>query len=251
MTCLINKLKEIQKKTKDHRLHDIRRRELEIVHRSHPLDGRNQVLDVGCGDAYQSYLWAQLVAEVVPTDFTTDRLERRIPNFVLCSATHLPFQTNSFDVIFSSHVLEHIGDRRSFLLEQRRVCKDGGLIIIIVPTSFWKSIQLLTHYLDFVYRGFLGIIIASRKQSVSQKRKTMTECLSRILPKTHGEFKSNKEEILFYKSESWLNFLRNFFVCEIQIISTFPFSPLEFTVLPRTHFLGKPASSFIFIIRNC
>jgi predicted SAM-dependent methyltransferase len=46
---------------------------------------------------------------------------------------HLPFKTQSCDVIFASHVMEHIHDDHSVLKEIWRVLKPGGIAILSVP----------------------------------------------------------------------------------------------------------------------
>lgn len=45
----------------------------------------------------------------------------------------LPFADKSQHFIYSSHVLEHISDRKSMIQEWFRVIKTGGFIITIVP----------------------------------------------------------------------------------------------------------------------
>ncbi len=48
----------------------------------------------------------------------------------------LPFSSNSFDIIFSSHLLEHIHKNQIefFLMDSFRVLKNGGLNIIATPS---------------------------------------------------------------------------------------------------------------------
>jgi predicted SAM-dependent methyltransferase len=51
------------------------------------------------------------------------------------SATNLPFRSGSVDMVYSSHMLEHL-DReqaREFLAEAHRVLRPGGWIRIVVP----------------------------------------------------------------------------------------------------------------------
>ena len=45
----------------------------------------------------------------------------------------LPFEDESFDVIFCNHVLEHIEDDRKAMSELYRVMKKGGWGILQVP----------------------------------------------------------------------------------------------------------------------
>ncbi len=44
--------------------------------------------------------------------------------------------TEQFDVVISGQVLEHIEDTHKWILEIRKVLKDGGITCIIVPWSF-------------------------------------------------------------------------------------------------------------------
>lgn len=45
----------------------------------------------------------------------------------------LPFADNSLDYTYSSHVLEHISERKNTIQDWYRVTKRGGHIIIVVP----------------------------------------------------------------------------------------------------------------------
>ena len=47
--------------------------------------------------------------------------------------TNLPFEDKTYDVIFASHVLEHIADDRKAIREIRRVLRPNGLAILPVP----------------------------------------------------------------------------------------------------------------------
>jgi len=47
--------------------------------------------------------------------------------------TKLSFKDNTFDIIFASHVLEHIEDDRKAMSEVYRVLKTGGIAILQVP----------------------------------------------------------------------------------------------------------------------
>lgn len=47
--------------------------------------------------------------------------------------THLSFNDNSFDVVYASHVLEHIRDDSAALSEIKRILRPGGFAILPVP----------------------------------------------------------------------------------------------------------------------
>jgi SAM-dependent methyltransferase len=52
----------------------------------------------------------------------------------------------SFDVVFSSHVLEHVSPLGPLLEETRRVMKSTGLAVHILPSSTWRVWTSLGHY---------------------------------------------------------------------------------------------------------
>lgn len=47
--------------------------------------------------------------------------------------TSIPHTDNAFDVVFCSHVLEHVPDDRAAMREIMRVLKPGGWAVIMVP----------------------------------------------------------------------------------------------------------------------
>ena len=51
----------------------------------------------------------------------------------------LPFEENSFDVIFCNHVLEHIEDDKKAMSELYRVLKPGGMGIFQIPQDLTKE----------------------------------------------------------------------------------------------------------------
>jgi predicted SAM-dependent methyltransferase len=44
-----------------------------------------------------------------------------------------PFEANSFDEIFASHVLEHLNDFNKAITELYRILKPGGILIVYAP----------------------------------------------------------------------------------------------------------------------
>lgn len=64
--------------------------------------------------------------------------------------TNLPFNDNLFDIIFCSHVLEHIIDDSKALMELFRVLKPDGLAIIQVPIKDeFNGIKINQTFEDF------------------------------------------------------------------------------------------------------
>ena len=65
-------------------------------------------------------------------DYTTADLYSPIAD-VKADITNLPFENDSFDVIFCNHVLEHIPDDTKAMQELYRVLKKGGMGIFQIP----------------------------------------------------------------------------------------------------------------------
>lgn len=64
---------------------------------------------------------------------------KSIPNVIKMDATNLEFEDESFDIIISNHVLEHIPDDRKVLQEMYRVLKKGGVVFISVAMNHTKE----------------------------------------------------------------------------------------------------------------
>ena len=55
---------------------------------------------------------------------------------VHCDICDLPFEDNSFDIVFCNHVLEHIEDDTKAMQELYRVLKPGGWAMLQVPINY-------------------------------------------------------------------------------------------------------------------
>lgn len=55
--------------------------------------------------------------------------------------TSLPFASESYDLVFASHVLEHIPDDRAALAEISRILKPGGKAVLPVPLVASQTIE--------------------------------------------------------------------------------------------------------------
>ena len=79
------------------------------------------IIDIGCG------------TKKLDGAFGLDRRKELGVN-VICDFEHaVPLKTNSVDVVYMSHVLEHIRDLVSFMEEVYRVCRPGAEVRVIVP----------------------------------------------------------------------------------------------------------------------
>jgi SAM-dependent methyltransferase len=105
------------------------------------------VLDYGCGAGYVCSLFAELGYDVTGLDISPTALEiahRREPRVTFVEATAdgtLPFADDTFDVIASLGVLEHIPEPAPVVAELRRVAREGARGVWVVPNArspfFW------------------------------------------------------------------------------------------------------------------
>lgn len=71
-------------------------------------------------------------------DYTTADLNSPIAD-VKADITNLPFEDDSFDIIFCNHVLEHIPDDTKAMQELLRVLKKGGMGIFQIPQDLKRK----------------------------------------------------------------------------------------------------------------
>ncbi|KOT49207.1 SAM-dependent methyltransferase [Streptomyces rimosus subsp. rimosus] len=102
------------------------------IERYEPLEGR-VVADIGGGSGHFTEEFRRRGAQSYL--FEPDRREltargRIPPGSVLADGYLLPLADGAADVCFSSNVLEHVADPRTFLSELVRVTRPGGLIYL-------------------------------------------------------------------------------------------------------------------------
>jgi len=101
-----------------------------------------KILDVGCGTGVNAeFLRAQghrvFGIDLSPTALATFH-KFGFEGAVGDASIGLPFESNRFDLVFSSEVIEHLADGEAFLQELYRVAKPGGQLLLSTPNSaFW------------------------------------------------------------------------------------------------------------------
>lgn len=112
-----------------------------------PLGNGERLLDIGCNWGRWSIAAAQKGYQPIGIDPSLDAIlaTRRVSkqlgaetNFVCGDARFLPFETNSFDIVFSYSVLQHFSKEnvRTTLDEVVRVLKNDGKTMIQMPNKY-------------------------------------------------------------------------------------------------------------------
>jgi SAM-dependent methyltransferase len=126
----------------DDYLHALRRYELGVATGLVPFQGK-RVLEIGAGDGFLASLLSE-IATVEAIDVY--RHPRAVHPVQLYDGRALSFSDGTFDIVFSSNVLEHIPDLPRLLDEMARVLKPDGIGVHIVPTSTWRVATSISHY---------------------------------------------------------------------------------------------------------
>lgn len=119
------------------------------------LDDTVRSLEIGCGTGIDSLILTErtdCLAYGVDLSFEALRVAQRFNqkfghclDLVNCDGFSLPFADQTFGLVFSQGVLEHVGDELSFIAEQIRVLKTGGKLVINVPQRY-TVYTIVKHY---------------------------------------------------------------------------------------------------------
>ncbi|MBA3017198.1 class I SAM-dependent methyltransferase [Patescibacteria group bacterium] len=116
------------------------------------LSERKKILDLGCGrgEFLKGFIRCGLNGYGVDQSLIGKSIcpEAKILQSDMGNKP-LPYEDNSFDVIFSKSVLEHFYYPEKLVKEMLRILKPGGLAITMVPD--WESIYK-TFYEDYTHR---------------------------------------------------------------------------------------------------
>ena len=118
---------------------------LDLAHRPQPI----RMLEVGTGSGGIAHYFGthgQLRCEVDAVDVHDNRLISDGYRYHQVQGTQLPFADQTFDVVLTNHVIEHVGDeqvQRAHLAEIQRVMRTDGVGYLAVPNR-WMLVE--PHY---------------------------------------------------------------------------------------------------------
>jgi SAM-dependent methyltransferase len=175
-----------------------------------------RLLDVGCGTGYAMVKARALGFEVTGLEPSTQDV-RGVRfggddslKITTGTAEEMPFDTHAFDMVYSSHALEHFHDRDRGLLEIRRVLRPGGMAVIVVPTGTLALLSSLSQ-LAFTTHLRVGRFLL-RNRSVEGLRQI-------LLPPPHGSYaRSTWHETVDFGVSNWQRLLGRYFRIEQTIL---------------------------------
>ncbi|MBU1007673.1 class I SAM-dependent methyltransferase [Candidatus Dependentiae bacterium] len=113
---------------------------------------KSTLLDLGCGEGTGLSLLHSLgFTNLTGIEVSHERLKRarnKVPShtslkFVSPQNKTLPFENNTFDIVISLAVIEHVLDPNQFVKEVHRILKPGGSAIISSDCWQWRLLQIL------------------------------------------------------------------------------------------------------------
>lgn len=166
-----------------------------------------RVLEIGGADGHVARLLAARCAAVAAVDIAVPPL----PLFPVQAydGHRLPFPDNSFDLVYSSHVMEHVAHFGPFQAEMARVLRPGGLALHVVPTAVWRFWTLAAHYpalpkLLLRRGGATGAGMAAAPGAATAQRRGAAHLAMRLLAAApHGETGSALAELRHFSMGHW------------------------------------------------
>lgn len=133
----------------DRRYRDIQRFKFHLLQEH--LKGADSILDVGCGTGLSLEEFSGLKKLVVGIDFSGKMLEEARKRFasmflVLSDADYLPFQKETFDVVFSLTLIQNMPDPGRTVREMARVTRREGKVIVTGLGKKYSAEQLQTWF---------------------------------------------------------------------------------------------------------
>jgi SAM-dependent methyltransferase len=120
-------------------------RRLEMIRSAAGTRLKGKVFVDGCGIGMYLGRLAQDANQAIGLDIELERTieARQLASQVICGAgEQLPFPADSFDLILSHEVLEHVQDDRKAIEEIVRTLRPGGRLVLFVPN---RGYPLETH----------------------------------------------------------------------------------------------------------
>ena len=179
-----------------------------------PLKRGDKVLDVGFGRGQLSLWLAKRDMNVTGTGVELDSYDIELATLrengievMQCGAEKMPFETETFDAVVMSHVLEHCPNVQLALAEARRVLKHGGHLFVFVPphgphvsaghcSMGWNVGQLCTFCSWPAFRCVRESLFRLREVSVDLWKRT-TQCSFLLCVGIVEIFASSRRPVVF------------------------------------------------------
>lgn len=242
-------------------LHHVRYAELKIIQEILLSRKNAKILEIGGGDGFQAKVLSDEGFSVVSID-----IEPRTPQVFpvkKIDSIKLNFSNETFDIIFTSHVLPHIHNLEEMFDEIKRIVKKDGIVLHIVPTSGWSFITNIWHYL-FIPKYLLKsskkrIFSKSQSQIYSEQNIQIQNSVHNNLKKLFlhplGQNYSFIHELVYFSGRYWRKLFLNsgFKIVDVKRgpYITSGYGVFKFKLISFRKFFAKYffSSSYCFILK--
>lgn len=217
------------------------------------IPSQSNFLDVGCGAGFslmKAFREFDCTVQGIDPEpgahgvgrFTSGLWKER--PIIQGSAEKLPFPDESFDVVYSSHVLEHVNSEIEALKEMKRVLKPNGILIIGMPTAAMTFVGVLSSWLFTTHISIYHFV-----RSIG-RREIFSLLVRIILPTSHSAPRAKYViyDLFHYRISNWKKTVGTIF--KINQIITPGLYPYPDYIQWFPHLKFRKLSSSVFFISS-
>lgn len=180
-------------------LNALRRAEIDAVAQLIP-DG-SRILEIGAGTGLQARRLTELGHEVDAIDLATSTYSGdQVFPVREYDGVAIPWPASSFDVVYSSNLLEHVRDLTGMHAEIRRVLRADGMAVHVLPTHVWRAWTTASAVPDALVQVVGGV-----PKLLGGARQAARGIVGTLLPRRHGERGNILSETWLYHPSWWRN----------------------------------------------
>lgn len=186
-----------------------------------------RVLDIGTGSGHIIQDISQICKSATSVDLYDERQAKSKYKFKKVSDEHLPFANNSFDVVITNHVIEHVRNQKLHLSEIYRILKKKGVVYLATPNKYWIA--------DPHYK--LPFISWMPRKLASFYLKIMMNKSWDIYPLSYGDVRrlTKKFEVNYLTPEIIKNLAKYELDVSEKLQTVIKFMPLPIKLVAPTH----------------
>jgi SAM-dependent methyltransferase len=115
----------------------------------HYIPKGSRILDFGAGPGQQAKYLSEKGFRVTALDIATSNYSReQVYPIDTYDGINFSYEKESFDVVFSSNVFEHIKDTETTLAGLSEITTENGILILVMPSSTWRFWTMITDLIN-------------------------------------------------------------------------------------------------------
>jgi SAM-dependent methyltransferase len=195
-----------------------RLRESELTESARFMKPGASILELGGGSGYQARTLATWGFEVQSLDLGSSLYKAfRVFPIVEYDGEHLPFPDQSFDLVYSSNLLEYIRHPEVLHGECRRVLREGGICIHVLPSASWRFWTWVTFFLSRVPRLWRALTRRQAPAPTGETQEMAAEptprqglarrLFERFTPSRNGVMGNAFTEVFHFRRAGWAGYM--------------------------------------------